>query len=86
VVAAKDRQQEPKDQLNSEAIPGIRMTTAEEARAFFDRQVRNVLDISGAEFLRRWDAGDYRPIPDTPEGRNIRRLVMLMPFARRSNA
>lgn len=33
--------------------------TAEEARELFDRMARFNLDISGDEFLRRWDAGEY---------------------------
>jgi hypothetical protein len=86
VVARVERligrnRREPRD-----AVPGVRFATADEGRALFDRQARKLLDISGAEFLRRWDAGAYRPIPDTPEGRKVRRLVMLMPFARRTNA
>jgi len=69
-----------------DTLPGVRFATADEGRALFDRQSRRLLGISGAEFLRRWDAGAYRPVPDTPEGRKVRRLVMLMPFARRTNA
>lgn len=69
-----------------EAIPGVRLLSADEGFALFDRQARMLLDISGAEFLRRWDRGDYRPVPDTAEGRKVRRLVMLMPFARRTNS
>ena len=60
--------------------------SASEGRARFDRQARRELGISGEEFLRRWDAGLYRPIPDTPEGRKVGRLVMLMPFAGRTKS
>lgn len=59
---------------------------AAEGRAIFDRQAQKVLGISGAEFLRRWDAGDYRRVADDAEGRKVRRLAMLMPFARRTRA
>jgi hypothetical protein len=82
-VAIRERQQEDHDR---DAIPGVRLSTIMEGHAFFDRQSRKLLNISGDEFLRHWDAGAYRPIPDTAEGRKIRRLVMLMPFARRTNA
>lgn len=68
----------------SDAIPGIHLTTAEEGHALFDRQAKKTLGISGREFLHNWDAGKYRPVPDTAEGRKVRRLVMLMPFARRA--
>jgi hypothetical protein len=65
-------------------ITAARVVTIEEGHAMFDRQARRELGISGAEFLRRWDAGAYRPVPDTAEGRKIGRLVMLMPFAGRT--
>ncbi|MFN8592289.1 MAG: hypothetical protein U0031_12590 [Thermomicrobiales bacterium] len=65
-----------------DAIPGVHLTTQEEGIALFDRYARRSLGISGAEFLRRWDSGAYRPVPDTLEGRAIGRLVMMIPFAR----
>ena len=71
---------------DSDEIPGIHVLTLEEGRAFFDRRARSELGISGEEFLRRWDRGDYRPVPDTVEGRKVGRLVMMIPFARRTNA
>lgn len=74
------------DEPNSDEIAGVRILTPEEGRAFFDRRARSELGISGEEFLKRWDAGEYRPIPDTVEGRRIGRLVMMIPFARCTNA
>lgn len=56
-----------------------------EARAMFDRQARRVLDLSGDEFLARWDAGEYRDLPDTPEGRRVGYLALLIPFGRTSS-
>lgn len=85
MVAASEGWPEHHDPADRDAITGIRLTTAEEGDAFFDRQARKLLDISGEEFLRRWDAGVFRPIPNTAHGRKIGRLVMLMPFARRTN-
>ena len=74
------------DRITDDAIPGIDLATPEEARALFDRRARKLLHISGEEFLQRWDAGACRPIPDTAEGRKVRLLVMLMPFARRTKS
>jgi hypothetical protein len=51
-------------------------------RALFDAEARHWAGVSGEEFLRRWDAGDYRDIPDTPEGRRIMRVIYLIPFGR----
>jgi hypothetical protein len=63
-----------------------RVLSVKEGRALFDRHTRKELGISGVEFLRRWDAGEYQPVPDTPEGRKVGRLVMLMPFAGRTKS
>ncbi len=57
----------------------------EEGRALFDAEARHWAGISGEEFLRRWDAGDYRNIPDTPEGRRIMDVVFLIPFGRQES-
>jgi hypothetical protein len=67
-------------------IQGVALLTPEEGRALFDRRVRLSLGISGEEFLRRWDAGEYQPIPDTVEGRKVGEIVMMMPFARRTTS
>jgi hypothetical protein len=53
-----------------------------EGRAFFDEQARAMLDLSGEEFLRKWDAGDYRAMLDDTEHPQVRRLAALIPFAR----
>lgn len=71
---------------NVDEIEGVDILSAEEGRAYFDRRVRKLLGISGDEFLRRWDAGEYGPVPDTVEGRSLGRAVMLMPFAGRTIA
>jgi hypothetical protein len=63
-------------------IPGVRFVTREEGIALFDQQAQKTLGISGEEFLRRWDEGEYQPVPDTPEGWPIARLAMMIPFAR----
>ena len=67
-------------------MPGIDLLTVDEAYALFDRGARTLLQISGEEFLRRWDAGEYQPVPDTAEGRKVGELVMMLPFARRTKS
>ena len=73
-------------ETTDDAIPGIDLVTPEEALALFDRRARQLLHISGEEFLRRWDAGQYRPVPDDAEGRKVGELVMMLPFARRTKS
>jgi hypothetical protein len=74
------------DETSNDAIAGIDLMTPEEAYALFDRRARHLLHISGEEFLKRWDAGEYHPVPDTVEGRRVGELVMMMPFARRTKS
>jgi hypothetical protein len=52
--------------------------TPEQGRAMLDRAAWEVLNMSGEEFLRWWDAGDF----EEPDDRAITRVAMLIPFAR----
>ena len=54
----------------------------EEARAIFEEQARTTMGMSGEEFIRRWEAGEFDAIADDPDHREVMRLVMLMDFAR----
>lgn len=53
--------------------------TDDEAREFFDAQARRLLKMSGADFVRAWEAGAY---PDPDESPEVMEMVMLLPFAR----
>ena len=97
MAARTDRLQERAEHRDSEEsegwapsdpyeIEGIYFPTPEEARAIFDARARYELGISGEEFLRRWDNGEYQPVPDDIECRKIARLSMMMSFARREKA
>ena len=64
-----------------------RRTTVEalskaEGRAFFDAQAQKLMQMSGEEFLRRWDAGEFRDRVDHPDCPQLLHLVMLIPFGR----
>lgn len=83
MVAIKKEKPEPTDWND---IPGIEVLSPEEGYDLFDRHARELLGIPGDEFLRRWDAGEFRPAPDAPEDRKLNRLVMMLPFAGRSVA
>ena len=52
---------------------------SDEGERVFDRVARRKLGISGHEFLRRWDAGEYR---GTQENVRAQEVAMLMPLAR----
>lgn len=50
----------------------------------FAEKGRRYLGISGEEFLRKWDAGEIGPVPDTAEARPLMRVVIALPFAGRT--
>jgi hypothetical protein len=69
--------------LDPDRFEGIHLVTSdEEAWELFDEDARHQLGISGEEFLRRWDNGEYRSIQDDREGRKVMRVAMMLPFAR----
>lgn len=53
--------------------------TAEEGRAIFDEVAHRLMAMSGEEFLRRWDAGEFADDPDRPE---VIEVAMLIPLVR----
>ena len=59
-------------------VPKVRELSEDEARLEFDRQARRRLHMSGEEFLRRWDAGEF---PDT-EGFAVSYIASLIPLVR----
>jgi hypothetical protein len=60
----------------------IRFLDDAEAREQFNRQARRLLGISGEEFLRRHDAGEYASPKDDRELRAVMKLVMLSDLVR----
>lgn len=53
------------------------------AAALFDHEARRMVGLSAEQFLAKWDAGEYRDLDDSSEGRDIAYLVLLIPFGRR---
>lgn len=58
---------------------GIHEMTLEEGKEMFDRVARRLLNMSGDEFIRAWEAGEFDDQPETPE---VIRLVLLSEFAK----
>ena len=54
----------------------------EEGRAMFDAAARKWMGLSGDEFIRRWDAGEYAGIADKDGYRHIMDLAGLISFGR----
>ena len=53
--------------ITEPTLPPVQFATPEESRAHFDAMARELLGISGTEFLRRLDAGEYDYIIDDPD-------------------
>jgi hypothetical protein len=58
-------------------VEGVKELTSEEGRAFFESEVQRLLGISGEEFLRRLDAGEYNDVYDNPSHRHLGDLELL---------
>jgi len=69
---------------HSEEPPEIYEPTYEEGMAMLDAEAHRTLGISGEEFLRRFDAGEYQGIEEDEVGRAVVNLIFTIPFARPS--
>ena len=67
---------------NPTTTSSVRWLDDDEARAEFDAQIRRWLGLSGDEFLRRWDAGDYRGIEDDVDHPDVMNAVSLISLVR----
>jgi hypothetical protein len=67
----------------TERLPSV--MPAEMAIAMFDEEARLTTGLSGEEFIRRYDAGEFRDYEDDAEGRELMHLIMLMPFGRQKS-
>ncbi len=68
IVRPKTRQTHP---------PGVKYVTRRRGAQILDRQARKYLGMSGAEFVRRYRAGDF----DEADDSTIARIAILIPFA-----
>lgn len=72
------------EHVDDDAFDGasVRFVDDDEAREIFDRDARRLMGMSGEEFLRRYDAGEYnRPLED-PEEENIMLMLMSLDLVR----
>ncbi|MFT4038604.1 MAG: hypothetical protein QM692_10525 [Thermomicrobiales bacterium] len=70
-------------QEDTDRLPSI--LPAAEGRRLFDFEARRVTGLSGEEFLRRYDAGEIVEDDDSPAGRDVLGLIMLIPFGRQDD-
>ncbi len=74
--------QETSDGSEHDDLPPAYVVTPEEGRRMYDDAVRKYMGISGEEFLRRLDSGEYDSIADDPDHSEIMDLAMLRSFGR----
>ena len=68
--------------LNSLNFNGkVRIMTREQGRRMFDRQARKYFKMSGKEFIRRWEAGEFGD-PENPYRPELVALTMQVPFVK----
>lgn len=71
------------ERAESQTSGAVLELSREEGRDLLDRQARRYLGISGEEFIRRYDAGEYGDPDDRSKNPPaVMRLVMLLPFVR----
>ncbi len=58
--------------------------SAADGRRMFDEAARARLGISGEEFIRRYEAGEYADMVESEDNRYVVDLVLLIPFARQA--
>ena len=68
--------------LAPDHVEAIRFLDDDEAREDFNREAQRLLGITGEEFLRRYEAGEYVTPRDDRELRGVMKLVMLGPVGR----
>lgn len=79
-VAARKLTTTSAEEARAEAsLPPARELTAEEARIIFDQEARRCPGLTGEEFIRAWDAGEFDDDPDRPE---VMGVAMLLPLVR----
>ena len=55
----------------------IKELSLEEGRKLLDKQARRYLNMSGDDFIKKWEAGEFDDNPDRPE---VMEVAMLLPF------
>ena len=68
-----------------EPIEGVQYISAAVEREVFDYQARKLMGMSGKEFLRRWDDGEFRHLFDKPGHEDLTTLAMMMTLGRQKD-
>jgi len=87
-MAIPARQTDPLDVIDDSDpdspyyVPPVRHVTPEEGRALFDEEARASMGMSGEEFIRRYEAGEFDDVIEGSDHIKLIGLIMQIPFAR----
>jgi hypothetical protein len=81
MVSAR-RQREELPTPSEPVLPPVVWVSPEEAKRQFDELARSLLGMSGDEFIRRMDAGEFLDLPDDLEHRAYAELSVLSAIGR----
>lgn len=59
----------------------VEVLTPGKSQALFDRRARSLFGVSGAEFIRRYEAGEIDENDETLDHSAVVEMAMLLPFA-----
>ena len=62
---------------HSTGRPVVQVLSSAEGRALFDQEARAALGMSGEEFVKAWNAGQF---DDNPDCAQVMRVVQLLPL------
>ena len=70
------------EEIDDPYLPSVVWLPPEEARRQFDEMARERVGMSGDEFIRRLDAGEFLDLPDDFEHSAYAELTILSSFGR----
>ena len=67
------------------APEGVTYLTGKAGLDYFEQEIQRLMGMSGAEFIRRYDAGEYETLEDVPENWHVLEAALLIPFGRNNS-
>lgn len=61
---------------------GVTYLTGQAALDYFEQEIQRLMGMSGAEFIERYDAGEYETMEDIPENWHVLEAALLIGFGR----
>ncbi len=65
-----------------ESPEGVTYLTGQAALDYFEREIQRLMGMSGAEFIERYESGEYETLEDIPENWHVLEASFLIPFGK----